>query len=96
MTLGTPIYSALDGTVVYTRYGNTGYGNHIMIDHGGGITTIYAHCSQFLVTDGQEIKAGQMIAKIGTTGQSTGYHLHFEIRENGTSVNPRNYLPTNK
>lgn len=90
---GTPIRSVLDGTVYLTRYSSTGYGYHIMIDHGGGFITLYAHCSKILVTGGQKVKAGDIIGEVGSTGRSTGNHLHFEVRINGEKQNPRNYLP---
>ncbi|MGL4789892.1 MAG: M23 family metallopeptidase [Anaerotignaceae bacterium] len=90
---GTQIHSALDGTVTLVRYLNTGYGYHLMVDHGGGFVTMYAHCSKILVSEGQAVKAGEVIAEVGTTGRSTGNHLHFEIRINGEKQNPRSYLP---
>jgi murein DD-endopeptidase MepM/ murein hydrolase activator NlpD len=90
---GTPIHAALDGTVLFVRYKNTGYGYHLAIDHGGGFVTIYAHCSKILVAEGQTVKAGDIIAQVGSTGRSTGEHLHFEVRVNGEKQNPRNYLP---
>jgi len=90
---GTPIRAALDGTVYFVRYSSEGYGYHLGIDHGGGFVTIYAHCSEIMVTEGQEVEAGDIIAKVGSTGRSTGPHLHFEIRINGEKQNPRSYLP---
>lgn len=93
MPKGTPIHCALDGTVMLVRYSTTGYGYHIMVDHGGEVVTLYAHCCEIDVTEGQKVKAGQEIAKVGTTGRSTGNHLHFEVRVNGEKQNPRDYLP---
>ena len=90
---GTPIRAALDGTVQFVRYKSTGYGYHLAVDHGGGFVTLYAHCSKILVTEGQRVAAGDIIAQIGSTGKSTGPHLHFEVRINGEMKNPRNYLP---
>lgn len=90
---GTPIRSALDGTVYVVRYSTSGYGYHVMVDHGGGFVTLYAHCSKILVSEGQQVKAGDKIAEVGTTGRSTGNHLHFEIRIGGEKQNPRSYLP---
>ena len=90
---GTPVYSVLGGTVLLVRYSNSGYGYHVMVDHGGGFVTLYAHNSKLLVHEGQELKAGEQIAEVGTTGNSTGNHLHFEIRIGGEKVNPRSYLP---
>jgi len=93
MPKGTPIRCALDGTVMLVRRLTTGYGYHVMADHGGGVVTLYAHCSDIIVTEGQKVTAGQEIAKVGSTGRSTGNHLHFEIRIDGEKQNPRNYLP---
>jgi murein DD-endopeptidase MepM/ murein hydrolase activator NlpD len=90
---GTSIRAALDGTVQFVRYKATGYGYHLAIDHGGGFVTLYAHCSRILVTEGQTVTAGDIIAQVGSTGKSTGPHLHFEVRINGEMKNPRNYLP---
>ena len=93
MPKGTPIRSAIGGTVMLVRYSTTGYGYHIMVDHGGGFVTLYAHCSKILVTEGQKVIGGQQIGNVGSTGKSTGNHLHFEIRINGKKQNPRSYLP---
>lgn len=90
---GTAIRAARGGTVESVSYGSTGYGYHLTIDHGGGLVTLYGHCSQILVREGQKVKAGDIIAKVGSTGKSTGNHLHFEVRVSGTAKNPRNYLP---
>ena len=90
---GTPIRAALDGTVQFVRYKTTGYGYHLAIDHGGGFVTLYGHCSKIFVTEGQKVKAGDIIAEVGSTGRSTGNHLHFEVRINGEMKNPRSYLP---
>lgn len=88
---GTPIYAAASGVVIESKYSNS-WGNVIQIDHGGGLITLYAHCSYRGVEKGQTVAAGQQIGKVGTTGWSTGNHLHFTVYKNGVAVNPRGYL----
>lgn len=88
---GTDIQVVADGTVTCASY-NGSYGNLVKVDHGNGVETWYAHTSKMYVTVGQEVKAGDIIASVGSTGNSTGPHLHFEIRINGNHVNPQNYL----
>ena len=90
---GTPIRAALPGTVTVSKYNAGGYGYYVMIDHGNGLTTLYGHCSQLLARVGQNMQAGDIIALSGSTGCSTGPHLHFEVRVNGERTNPRAYLP---
>lgn len=88
---GTHIYSWRSGTVTFAGWSG-GYGNFIIVDHGDGFVTRYAHCSKIAVTKGQTVSQGQVIGYVGTTGNSTGNHLHFEVKINGNFVNPRNYL----
>lgn len=88
---GTDIKAAATGTVSFSGTKN-GYGNLIIIDHGNGITTYYGHCSKLYKEVGDEVVAGDVIAAVGSTGRSTGPHLHFEIRKNGEYVNPAQYL----
>lgn len=89
--IGATIRASANGVVIHSSYMN-GYGNVVIIDHGGGISTVYAHCSRISVSDGQIVKRGQYIANVGSTGLSTGPHLHFEVRVNGHPVDPRRYL----
>ena len=88
---GTPIYAAAAGTVSIARYSNSA-GNWVVINHGNGLQTYYMHASALYVAEGQSVSKGQNIAAVGSTGQSTGPHLHFQVMVNGTPVNPRNYL----
>ncbi|MDX2083786.1 MAG: M23 family metallopeptidase [Candidatus Melainabacteria bacterium] len=88
---GSPIYSAGSGTVVYSGW-RAGYGYLVSVDHGNGVVTRYAHCSRLYVTPGQSVGKGQMVARVGNTGHSTGPHLHFEIRVDGVAHNPEYYL----
>lgn len=88
---GTNIVAAAAGTVAVSTY-SASAGNYIMLSHGGGVYTVYMHASKLLVAEGQTVKKGQIIARVGSTGYSTGPHLHFGIRVNGTYVNPRQYV----
>ena len=91
---GTAIYAAASGVVTKVAYNTTGYGYHIIINHGGGVETLYAHNSKLHVKVGQWVEQGQLIASMGRTGRSTGTHLHFEVRVNGKYMNPANYVGT--
>jgi len=91
---GLAIWAADGGTVSQVIWGwGGGYGNHIIIDHGNGFQTLYAHLSDIWVSPGQFVGQGQQIGVMGSTGWSTGTHLHFEIRVNGVPVDPLGYLP---
>jgi murein DD-endopeptidase MepM/ murein hydrolase activator NlpD len=85
---GTPIYATADGMVTTAKWNSGGYGNLIKVDHGRGIETRYGHLAQMLVRDGQQVKRGQLIGRMGSTGRSTGNHLHYEVRIDGRAVNP--------
>lgn len=93
---GTPIRASADGLVLISSDGFgefSGYGRIVIIEHGGGISTLYGHNSKNDVKAGTCIRAGEIIAEVGATGNATGSHLHFEIRKNGKPVNPLDYLP---
>ncbi|MDE5649084.1 MAG: M23 family metallopeptidase, partial [Oscillospiraceae bacterium] len=102
---GASIVSADSGVVTLVKTGcthdygkdsscgcNGGYGNYVMVDHGNGISTLYAHCASVYVSVGQSVSAGETIASVGSTGWSTGNHCHFEVRVNGSTVDPTSYL----
>ena len=89
--IGAPIFSAANGKVAFVGR-RPGYGNSIDIDHGNGLHTRYAHMSAFRARAGQLVTAGQVIGAVGSTGRSTGPHLHFEVRLHGQPVNPRPFL----
>ncbi len=88
---GTAIKAVANGNVIFSGWKGT-LGKFIVVDHGNGIQSYYAHCSTLLVSKGDVVTAGQQIGKVGNTGRSTGPHLHFEIRKNGAAVNPQNYI----
>ncbi|MFL9458207.1 M23 family metallopeptidase [Tolypothrix bouteillei VB521301_2] len=90
--MGTPIYAADSGRVVRVGDRGEGYGNAVVIQHQGNISTLYGHASKLYVVEGQQVVRGQAIAAVGSTGFSTGPHLHFEVRVNGVERNPRPYL----
>lgn len=89
---GTTIVAAASGTVESAGWSNSGYGYFVLISHGNGIETLYGHCSELYVSAGQYVAQGESIAAVGSTGNSTGPHLHLEIRVNGVRVNPQYYL----
>jgi len=89
---GTPIYAAADGYVVFSGWNGGGYGKLIQIDHGNGIETLYGHNSVNLVQEGDSVKKGQVIGYMGSTGYSTGPHVHYEVRVNGMAVDPAKFL----
>ena len=89
---GKDIVASDGGVVSFVQYSDYGYGNHLQVDHGDGIATLYAHCSAIYVTPGQRVSKGQPIAAVGNSGDSTGAHCHFEVRENGSKVNPLDYV----
>ena len=88
---GSSIVAAAGGTVSIATYSYSA-GNYVVVNHGNGLSTVYMHCSQLLVSAGDTVKAGQTIAKVGSTGYSTGSHLHFAVRKNGSYVNPSSYV----
>lgn len=90
--IGTPVYAAEAGVIEEAGWNRGGYGYYIIIDHGGGLETLYAHNSRLLVKTGDYVERGQQISASGSTGHSTGPHVHFEVRVNGRRVNPLNYV----
>ena len=97
---GDTIMAAASGTVIYVEtpvpgqsWGGSGYGNYFIIDHGNGVSTLYARCTSVYVSNGQSVSQGEAVGTVGSTGGSTGSHLHFEVRINGTRVDPLSYLP---
>jgi len=89
---GTEIYAADNGTVTYSQFNDGGYGYMMKIDHGNGIMTYYAHCSELLVPEGTVVAKGELIARVGNTGRSTGAHLHFEVLVDGETTDPLTYI----
>ena len=89
---GTPVHAADSGVVIYSGSGLTGYGNVVIIDHGNGLSTLYAHNSALLVSEGESVSKGQVVAYSGMTGYATGPHVHFEVRVNGSPTDPMGYL----
>ena len=90
--MGTTVLAPAAGRVISAGWNDGGYGNMIIIDHGGNMSTLYGHLSQIFVGDGQEIAKGQAIGAVGSTGMSTGPHLHFEVRVGGKPVDPMGFL----
>ena len=88
---GSPVVAAADGVVSYAGWLG-GYGNCVMINHGNGLTTLYGHGQKILTELNKEVKQGDLIMEVGSTGNSTGPHLHFEVRLNGNHTNPLNYV----
>ena len=98
---GNPVYAAADGVIIYSQYNTGGYGNMVMIDHGTNsegvkIVTLYGHGNKLLRNVGESVKQGELIMEMGSTGNSTGPHVHFEVRENGVAVDPKKYLSSNQ
>jgi len=89
---GTPLYPTQAGTVLITGNDPDGYGRYVVVYYGGGMATLYAHCSRILVSEGQDVGAETIIARSGNTGSSTGPHLHIEFVDRGEPRNPKNYL----
>ena len=93
LVTGEPIYASDSGVVVFAGWANGGYGNIVIVDHGTGYQTLYAHLSGYNVGCGQSVFQGNVIGAIGNTGNSSGSHLHYEMMYNGTMVIPWDYLP---
>ena len=89
--IGTPIYATGDGKIAKVERNARGYGNHLIIDHGFGYKTLYAHMSKFKVTIGQKVNRGDVIGYVGNTGLSSGPHFHYEVHKNGEKINPVNF-----
>ena len=90
---GTPIVAADGGQVIAAGWDDTGYGYRVILSHGRGVTTLYAHLLSFNVSYGDYVNKGQQIGRLGSSGRSTGPHLHFEVRLNNVRQNPYNWLP---
>lgn len=89
--MGTDVYCSAQGKVIFAGQ-KSGYGNCVIIEHGNGLATLYGHLSKILVDANQQVKIGDVIAKVGSTGRSTGPHLHYEVRKNNTPINPKLFL----
>ena len=90
---GSPVSAAAGGVVVWAQYTRDGYGYNILIDHGNGVSTLYAHLSEILVQAGQRVAGGQLVGRVGASGRTSGPHLHFEVQVNGVAINPLGVLP---
>ena len=93
--MGTPVYATADGIILKTESKETGYGNRIIIKHDDQFESDYAHLSEFYVIENQQVKKGELIGLTGNSGASTLPHLHYEVRKNGKSVDPEEYLTSN-
>lgn len=89
---GTPVYPIMEGSVVLINYGRFGYGNHVLVDHGNGRQSLYAHLAKIEVKEGEKVTFDSILGLIGSTGRSTGPHLHLQIFDNGSWINPRAFL----
>ena len=89
---GTPIYATADGIVKFSGFSTSGYGNHVIINHGFGYETLYGHMVRVGATQGQQVKRGQVIGYVGSTGKSTGPHLHYEVHKSGVQLDPINFF----
>jgi murein DD-endopeptidase MepM/ murein hydrolase activator NlpD len=89
---GTPIYATSDGIIKFSGFSTNGYGNHVIISHGFGYETLYGHMVRVSATQGQQVKRGQVIGYVGSTGKSTGPHLHYEVHKSGVQVDPINFF----
>tara|TARA_B100001758_G_scaffold247507_1_gene265618 strand:+ start:18196 stop:19167 length:972 start_codon:yes stop_codon:yes gene_type:complete len=90
--IGTPIYATGNGKISKVRKSRRGYGNHVIIDHGYGYKTLYAHMTKYIVKKGQSVKRGEIIGYVGSTGTSVAPHLHYEVHKNGRKINPVNFF----
>ena len=88
---GTPIYATGDGKILKVRRSKRGYGNHVVINHGYGYKTLYAHMKKYIVRQGQTVKRGEVIGYVGSTGTSVAPHLHYEVHKDGRKINPVNF-----
>ncbi len=89
---GTPVMATANGRVKKVKRSSSGYGNQVTLDHGEGLETFYAHCDRLMVSEGQKVLRGDVIATVGSTGHSTAPHLHYEVRRDGRYVDPREYI----